>query len=478
MRVGLVSFGGMNRAAHAALARALSAAQLDAVLTVDAQGSVEAPERGRLPAFGSLERTLWTGSRVAAGKARALFLAPSPLAPVLAELPPGSALFAAEPWTPKITTEHGITVIQTGPGGGGHGDPRARFAVLDLDAPTGAELVYVPYPLQPLAEGPLSEASQRYLVHLLSAPAGEPRKVGADHRGPDAVARLISRRTAQTFGPGSQRWPQDDVELVHDVRVASRRLRAALEIARHLLPSKPYRRAKEHVAQYGRDLGRRRSADVSLEIIRSMLDDPATTELDHVVLAVAQGLLELRRARTTARLLERHQGPEVLAAGLQVLELISVCPEDTMSVGEAIAEELAWRRSKVEARLPRMQHQRDDEGHHELRIALKRLRYTLEIAHEAFPEAIFGHVAHEIRHLQESLGGLHDVVETLALLGSHRVRRRCPAGATAALQERLTEERHRRFEAARRAVEDRGTWIAHTLRHAALGRSSLHPVTP
>lgn len=456
---------GMNPSAHAALTEALSRAALDQVITVDARDAIEDPERNSLPPFGTLRRTRWSPERVAEGKLRALYLAPSALATVLDALPPQSALFAADPWAPRISAIKGALVVQTGPGGGGRGDPRARFAVVDLDQPDGAELIYVPYAPSRLLELPPSPARHTYLHHLLASGSGEHPRLEPGDRGGEALVKLLVRRTAQAFGPGSQAWPQSDVELVHDVRVATRRLRAALAVARPLLPKKALKKAAEVVADYGRDLGVRRAADVSLDIVRGLAKDPGTSETEGVVLAVAAGLLELRRSRSTARLAERHPPEAVLKDGLRVLDLVARA-KGGRAIGAGISEELAIRRVAVEEVLGRIERPLDDEGHHEIRIAMKRLRYTLEIAHEAFPDAVFGGVAHEIRHLQEALGELHDTVDTIALLSSYRVRRRCTVGSAGTLIDRLKQERQRLYELTRRAVDDRGSWIVHTLRHA------------
>lgn len=456
---------GMNPGAHAALGEAFRAAGLDQVITVDARDAIEDPERNALPPFGTLCRTRWSPERVAEGKLRALYLAPSALATVLDALPPSSALFAADPWAPKISQSKGALVVQTGPGGGGRGDPRARFAVVDLDQPEGAEIVFVPYAPSRLLEPPLSAARHTYLHHLLASGSGEHPRLEPGDRGAEALVKLLVRRTAQAFGPGSQIWPQADVELVHDVRVATRRLRAALAVARPLVPKKALKRTAEAVADYGRDLGVRRAADVSLEIVRTLAKDPATSETEGVVLAVAAGLLELRRSRSTARLTELHPPESVLKDGLRVLDLVARA-KNGRAIGAGISDELAIRRMALEEVLGRIERPLDDEGHHEIRIAMKRLRYTLEIAHEAFPEAVFGSVAHEIRHLQEALGDLHDTVDTIALLSSYRVRRRCTVGSAGTLLDRLKHERLRLYELTRRAVDDRGSWIVHTLRHA------------
>jgi CHAD domain-containing protein len=52
---------------------------------------------------------------------------------------------------------------------------------------------------------------------------------------------------------------------------------------------------------------------------------------------------------------------------------------------------------------------------HDMRIAAKRLRYTLEIFEEVLPEAVAPIIV-EVTHIQEELGALHDSDVSIALL--------------------------------------------------------------
>ena len=57
----------------------------------------------------------------------------------------------------------------------------------------------------------------------------------------------------------------------------------------------------------------------------------------------------------------------------------------------------------------------DVRGLHNLRIAAKRLRYTLEIFEDALPPASQS-IANELAHIQDELGALHDADVMIALL--------------------------------------------------------------
>jgi CHAD domain-containing protein len=63
-----------------------------------------------------------------------------------------------------------------------------------------------------------------------------------------------------------------DIERVHDMRVATRRLRAALEVFEPCFPPKPYREALREVKRLADGLGERRDRDVAIVALRRFND--------------------------------------------------------------------------------------------------------------------------------------------------------------------------------------------------------------
>ena len=59
----------------------------------------------------------------------------------------------------------------------------------------------------------------------------------------------------------------DDIERVHDMRVATRRLRAALEVFEPCFPPKPYKVALRDVKALADALGERRDRDVHIDAL-------------------------------------------------------------------------------------------------------------------------------------------------------------------------------------------------------------------
>ena len=70
----------------------------------------------------------------------------------------------------------------------------------------------------------------------------------------------------------------DDIEALHDMRVASRRLRAALSVFAAAFPPKPFRATDKEVARVTDALGAVRDADVQIEFMQSVLDNAPESE--------------------------------------------------------------------------------------------------------------------------------------------------------------------------------------------------------
>lgn len=80
-----------------------------------------------------------------------------------------------------------------------------------------------------------------------------------------AAARVIEVRAAEVFEHSRAILDLDDIEPVHDMRVATRRLRTALEIFEPCFPRKQFREALEQVKDLADALGERRDRDVAIE---------------------------------------------------------------------------------------------------------------------------------------------------------------------------------------------------------------------
>ena len=82
-----------------------------------------------------------------------------------------------------------------------------------------------------------------------------------------AAARVVEVRAAEVFAHSDGVLDLDEIERVHDMRVATRRLRAALEVFEPCFPAKRHRKTLKWVKALADALGERRDRDVAIEFL-------------------------------------------------------------------------------------------------------------------------------------------------------------------------------------------------------------------
>jgi CHAD domain-containing protein len=80
-----------------------------------------------------------------------------------------------------------------------------------------------------------------------------------------AAARVVRVRATEVFQRSRGVLDVEQIENVHDMRVATRRLRSALEVFEPCFPRKRFRRALREVKDLADALGERRDRDVQIE---------------------------------------------------------------------------------------------------------------------------------------------------------------------------------------------------------------------
>jgi CHAD domain-containing protein len=79
-----------------------------------------------------------------------------------------------------------------------------------------------------------------------------------------AAAKIVAVRSRELADQASGVLDVSDIERVHDMRVATRRLRAALEVFEPCFPPKRFRAALREVKELADALGERRDRDVTI----------------------------------------------------------------------------------------------------------------------------------------------------------------------------------------------------------------------
>ena len=120
-----------------------------------------------------------------------------------------------------------------------------------------------------------------------------------------AAARVVRVRAGELFEHAAGVLDTRDIERVHDMRVASRRLRAVLEIFAPCFPQAEFDSVLRDVKQLADALGARRDPDVHIDALRAF----SRTLVAAAKPGVAR-LVEDQRAR-------QSRGNDVLAAALE-----------------------------------------------------------------------------------------------------------------------------------------------------------------
>ena len=86
----------------------------------------------------------------------------------------------------------------------------------------------------------------------------------------EAAARTVQTRASEVFAYAAGVLDTSDIERVHDMRVATRRLRAALEVFRDCFPEEEFDAALRDVKYLADALGARRDPDVALDAVEEI----------------------------------------------------------------------------------------------------------------------------------------------------------------------------------------------------------------
>jgi CHAD domain-containing protein len=107
--------------------------------------------------------------------------------------------------------------------------------------------------------------------------------INADATYAEAAASAVEVRAAEVFEFSARALDIDDIEGVHDMRVATRRLRAVMEIFAPCFPTKENGVLLKEVKLLADVLGERRDPDVMIDGLRGIAD--ALTSYDHAGIA-------------------------------------------------------------------------------------------------------------------------------------------------------------------------------------------------
>ena len=285
-----------------------------------------------------------------------------------------------------------------------------------------------------------------------------------------------------------------DIEPIHQVRVAARRLRVGLDLFAECLPAKKVKRWRRAAKRLLKALGPARDGDVQIAFVRGIA---ATLRRKAYRPGVARLLLRLEQARDGLQKDVVQAADRFEAAGV-VDEVLAASPRTPVGTGgpaespcEAVlrrsSPEIQQRIRKMLALQPGLEDPEDIKRHHAMRIATKRLRYVLEACCPACGRRIARYVS-AAKKVQTLLGDIHECdvwgeqlraflkeeeARTVAYFGRGRPMRRLRAGIEH-LREDRRARRQRLFKQLTRAwrrLDRQGLW-------GSLGRLAEDAASP
>lgn len=206
----------------------------------------------------------------------------------------------------------------------------------------------------------------------------------------------------------------EDLEALHDMRVWSRRLREAFEIFAFCLPEKSYTKLYARVRQVTKTLGKAREADVAVEFF-TQLYNASQDMIERFALEDLLGRLVETQTHERGRMqskLDRKVAPSALPEEFtRAFEKIASQPSARQRgprTALRLARTLLLQRLRTVFTLRQAITGEDDvNGLHNLRIAVKKLRYALEILHFAAGNEVERNLKF-FKKLQSALGEIHD----------------------------------------------------------------------
>jgi len=205
-------------------------------------------------------------------------------------------------------------------------------------------------------------------------------------------------------------WPQalvDEVEGIHQTRVASRRLRELVPAVARAADAKEARALRRGLRAVTQLLGRSRELDVALETLQAIEERTP----DHAVgVAAVRAHVVRERAQAGQEVRARLADVDVneLAAGTLALAARGESPSAIRACARRVAARLGRRATELEQAVV-------DAGLifapgplHGVRIALKKFRYALEVAERLGRFRLTGSMR-RLKRMQNLLGELHDL---------------------------------------------------------------------
>jgi CHAD domain-containing protein len=204
-----------------------------------------------------------------------------------------------------------------------------------------------------------------------------------------------------------------DIEYIHRMRVASRRLRNAFNLFGNFLPAKRLPAWQNQIKQVTQALGAARDTDVQIELVK---DFYSSLKISNQKAGIHRLIVRLNQRRTrlqapVTRALDDLESSQTLKEMGQRLAILAGPQDQAAPFSPALYEHSF---GVISSRLDEFlsfeafveQPECKDELH-AMRIAAKHLRYTLEVFAPLYQDGLKSMIQ-LMRRLQDNLGEIHD----------------------------------------------------------------------
>ncbi|GAB6052126.1 inorganic triphosphatase [Magnetospira thiophila] len=312
------------------------------------------------------------------------------------------------------------------------GDSQTPVSEVELEVVSGdpAQLFVIARHLLHIAPIRLSSQSKAARGYALSSGQGAAwTKSGIPSLDPhmtveESLTTILHSCTDHLLANEACVLDRSHIEGVHQMRVATRRLRSALSLFKKLLPPEQVAHFNGELKWLINEMGPARDWDVFLDetlppVAKGMNDDAALAALSRS----AGTQRDKAYARANAAILSKRYtdllidlGEWIQVRGWQDQKLSPLSAQLFFRVGK-IANRLLHKRYRNVLKIGKGFEGLSTEARHEVRIAMKKLRYATEFLSSLYPKDDVGPYVGALKTMQDGLGLMNDISVMRDLLG-------------------------------------------------------------
>lgn len=237
----------------------------------------------------------------------------------------------------------------------------------------------------------------------------------------DAIKVILGRQYKQMKSREDGTLKGEDAEELHQMRVATRKMRAALVLIEPIIIRKVYRQLMKGLRFVGRNLGAVRDLDVFYESIEEIKEEGLISEGDGLrVMELTEKQIAYQRIKMTQSLIDtRYIALKDLLNTFLNYSEYGIKAKAFEAPGKYLVKSILpvtlLKQLGIVQELGKQVNYLDIDALHELRIEIKKLRYTLEFFRQVLGQEVIKKIV-LLKEAQDFLGTLNDMSVALGTL--------------------------------------------------------------